>query len=89
VTIADVDDRGRVVIPKDLRQELGIRPGAQVRIERGEGGIVIRPQLPMREHLAKLKAAFAALPKTPKGRRGVDPMKLKEMWTEKLPKQYR
>lgn len=85
MAFVDVDDRGRVVLPKELRDELGIRPGAQVRIERGEGGMVVRPVLPLREHLAKLKAAIAQLPKG----KPFDPLRAKDMWTEKLPKRYR
>lgn len=38
-----VDDRGRVVIPKEVREELGITPGRQVRIEMEDGEAVIRP----------------------------------------------
>ncbi|MDA4121987.1 MAG: AbrB/MazE/SpoVT family DNA-binding domain-containing protein [Thaumarchaeota archaeon] len=38
-----VDERGRVLIPQELRQELGIAEGTVVDLERSEGGIMITP----------------------------------------------
>lgn len=86
---ADVDDRGRVVIPHDVREAAGIHPGSKVTIEVGPGGeVVLRPTLPMREALRRLKAAIAAIPRERRGPRE-DPLKAKEMWTSDLPARYR
>lgn len=54
---ASIDDRGRVVIPHDMRAELGLRAGQPVTVERAEGGVVIRPAVPMREALRRLREA--------------------------------
>lgn len=38
-----VGPKGQVVIPKDLRDELGITPGSEVNFIRHENGVVVRP----------------------------------------------
>ena len=39
-----VDERGRVLIPQELRAELGLTEGTVVRLQkRSEGSIVLRP----------------------------------------------
>lgn len=38
-----IDRAGRLVIPKDLRRVLGIRPGDEVVLHYEEGGIFLRP----------------------------------------------
>jgi len=38
-----VGAKGQVVIPKDIRDELGLQPGAEVDFERDGGTVRIRP----------------------------------------------
>ncbi len=38
-----VSSKGQVVIPAELREKLGIRPGTQVRFERCDDGLLLRP----------------------------------------------
>lgn len=38
-----VDRFGRVVIPKKLREELGLRPGSVLRVDAAAGEILLRP----------------------------------------------
>jgi AbrB family looped-hinge helix DNA binding protein len=38
-----VDQRGRVLIPEDVREGAGLDEGTVVRVERQEEGIVIKP----------------------------------------------
>ena len=40
---ATVDSMGRVVIPKTLRDELGLVPGAEIDISRFGGGVHVEP----------------------------------------------
>ena len=41
--IVRVDSRGRITIPKDVRERCGIKPGARVLIEaRGWGEVVVK-----------------------------------------------
>jgi AbrB family looped-hinge helix DNA binding protein len=38
-----IDAAGRIVIPKSLRDELGLRPGLALEIRASEGALVIEP----------------------------------------------
>jgi antitoxin PrlF len=44
--MATVTSRGRVTIPKAIRDALGIQPGAQVEFELEESRIVVRKRAP-------------------------------------------
>jgi AbrB family looped-hinge helix DNA binding protein len=39
-----VEDKGRVVIPADLRKRLGIKPGTKLEVDVKDGGILMKPQ---------------------------------------------
>lgn len=41
--LATIDAGGRVVVPKDVRERLGLRPGAQVELTEVDGGLEITP----------------------------------------------
>ena len=40
---ATLDKFGRIVIPKQVRDDLGLSPGAVLRVEEVEDGIVLKP----------------------------------------------
>lgn len=40
-----VTEKGQVTIPKEIREELGIRPGDEVTFERTETGYVVRKEV--------------------------------------------
>lgn len=39
-----MDEQGRVLIPQELREALGLRPGETLDAELEEGSLVLRPQ---------------------------------------------
>lgn len=39
-----VDSKGRIVLPKDVRERLGIAPGAEVEVREEEGRAVVEPE---------------------------------------------
>ena len=41
---AMLDELGRILIPEQIRQDLGIGPGAVLRIEERDAGIFLRPE---------------------------------------------
>jgi AbrB family looped-hinge helix DNA binding protein len=58
-----MDSAGRIVVPKALRDGLGIAPGQPLDIRSGEGGLVIEPApTPMR--LEKRGKGQVAVPET-------------------------
>lgn len=52
-----VGPKGQVVIPKDIRDRLGISPGSQVVFSEASGGVLVRPA----EGLAGLRGAYGHL----------------------------
>ena len=43
---AQISTKGQVVIPAELREEMGLESGTRVAIERREDGILLRPITP-------------------------------------------
>ncbi len=70
--ITSIDKRGRVVIPKELRENLGLKPDQSLVIEPRAKEIVLRPALKVEEFIVELKGCI-------RGSR-VEPVKLKEIW---------
>lgn len=61
-----VGPKGQVVLPKAMRERLGIHPGDEVRFDEGEGEITVRKAESKADVLARL---VGSLPET-----GVDPL---------------
>lgn len=51
-----VSTKGQVVIPVELREELGIAPGTQIRFERHKEGLLLRPVT--KEFVQKMRGFF-------------------------------
>jgi AbrB family looped-hinge helix DNA binding protein len=43
--LATIDAGGRVVVPKDVRERLGLRPGMQVQLTEVDGALEITPMV--------------------------------------------
>ena len=77
VGIQKIDERGRVTIPKEHRESLGLHPGDRVRVESGSGEIRIRRVIPVDEFIEKFEGCITednAIGKT------LDPLRIKEIW---------
>jgi AbrB family looped-hinge helix DNA binding protein len=53
-----VGARGQVVIPKELRESLGLRHGSVLEVDVGEDELVLRPADPVRELRGMGKGVF-------------------------------
>lgn len=71
-----VDDRGRILIPKEVRERLGLKPGSNAKMEAREGKLIITPPLPPEEFIRRMEGCIT------EGEPAMDPLKLKEMWEE-------
>ena len=71
-----VDDRGRITLPQELRDELGIRPGQEVEVERTERGILLRTHATPEEFIERLEGCFDSR----KTGIPLDPLKAKDIW---------
>jgi AbrB family looped-hinge helix DNA binding protein len=56
-----IDAAGRVVVPKSLRDELGLRPGLPLDIRAADGALVIEP-LPTQVKLTRRGKRVVAVP---------------------------
>ncbi|MHB1261286.1 MAG: AbrB/MazE/SpoVT family DNA-binding domain-containing protein [Thermoplasmatota archaeon] len=74
-----VDERGRILVPKDLRAQFGLEPGCPVIIEADADGVKLRRAIPRAEALARLTGI---IPKSA-SRPGIDPLDTKHLWEPK------
>lgn len=76
-----VDDRGRILIPKHMRDRLGLRPGSSARLEVDEGKLVITPPVSPDEFIRNMEGCIK------EGTSHIDPLQLKRIWEKPLSKQ--
>jgi AbrB family looped-hinge helix DNA binding protein len=73
---AVIDDKGRVAIPKRMRDELDLREGTRVKLEIEKERIVIRKPITPKEFVAKMEGFIKEGSIIQKA----DPIRLKEIW---------
>ena len=71
----EVDDRGRITIPKEERERLGIKPGSKVQLRREERGLVIEKSTTQKELIKELKGCI----KVPTEEK-ITPESIKTIW---------
>lgn len=67
-----VDERGRIIIPKEIRRKLDLRPDRRLKVELRGDEIVVRPVLGVEEVARSLRGCV-------KGSK-VKPEELKDIW---------
>ena len=73
---ATVDEKGRIVIPARLRQGLGLREGAKVKLALGDGKILVMRPVTPREFIREMEGCIKEDSPIPK----VNPLELKRIW---------
>ena len=73
---AVIDKKGRIVIPAHLRQELGLREGAKVKLALEEGKILIMRQVTPEEFIHEMEGCIKEDSPIPK----INPLELKKIW---------
>lgn len=71
----EIEDRGRILIPKELREEFHLRPKQRLIIEKRGKEIILKPSINKNKFVFELKGCV----KKPK----MKPMEIKKIW-EKL-----
>ncbi len=69
--VSTVEERGRILIPKDIREKLGLHGGEKMRIEVEGENIIVKP-IKDKEELKKLKGCVEESK--------IKPMNVKEIW---------
>jgi AbrB family looped-hinge helix DNA binding protein len=67
-----IDERGRIVIPKEIRERLDLKPNQKLTIHLREREIILKPTVNSERFIAELKGCIS-------GSR-IKPLELKEIW---------
>ena len=74
-----VDCKGRILIPKEARDKIGLQAGGKARLKIEKENIIIMPPVSPEEFIQEMEGCIK------EGPTKIDPLKLKKMWepTEK------
>ncbi|MEM0235594.1 AbrB/MazE/SpoVT family DNA-binding domain-containing protein [Thermofilum sp.] len=70
----DVDDKGRVLIPKEVRDKVGLKAGGKARMKVENEKIIIMPPISPEEFIEEMEGCIK------EGTSKISPLKLKEIW---------
>ena len=62
--MATVDSKGRVVLPKEVRESLGITAGTEVEVREKEGKVVVEPEDDPEEIIDRMETLIDEIPET-------------------------
>ena len=71
--ITNIDERGRITIPKELRDKMGLNPGDTVYLLANDDSVIIKKAVTLERFIEELCGCI-----TIEG--NIDPLELKEIW---------
>lgn len=71
-----VDDRGRILIPKEIRERIGLQPGSGARLEVEDDRLIITPPLSPEKFIQQMQGCIT------EGEPSIEPLRLKEIWEQ-------
>ena len=69
-----VDKKGRVLIPKEARDKIGLQAGGKARLKIEKEKIIIMPPISPEEFIKEMEGCIR------NGAPSIDPLELKKMW---------
>lgn len=69
-----VDNKGRVLIPKEVRDKVGLQAGGKARLKIEKESIIIMPPISPEEFIEEMEGCIR------EGTPTIKPLKLKKMW---------
>lgn len=73
-----VDEKGRILIPKETREKLGLKTGMKARMKVEKEKIVIMAPVSPEEFIKEMEGCIT------EGKPTMDPVELKKMWEPKV-----
>lgn len=73
-----IDEKGRVLIPKEARDKLGLQSGGKARLKIEKEKLIITPPVSPEEFMRELEGCIK------EGTPATDPLDLKKMWEPKM-----
>jgi AbrB family looped-hinge helix DNA binding protein len=72
-----VDEKGRILIPKETREKIGLRTGGKARLKVEKERIVIMPPISPEDFIKEMEGCIK------EGTPTIEPLELKKMWEPK------
>lgn len=72
--ISVVEEKGRILIPKSLREELDLKPGKKLLIEKRDKEIILKPAIDIRKFISELRGCVK--------KSKIKPKEIKRIWRE-------
>ena len=69
-----VDDKGRILIPKEARDKIGLQAGEKARLKIEKGKIILMPPISPEEFIKEMEGCIR------EGVPSIDPLELKKIW---------
>lgn len=76
-----VDEKGRIIIPKEERKALGLEPGMTLKLERRGKELIIRKIIPLKKFMKELRGCIKEKEKD--DQKEIKPLELKNLWENK------
>lgn len=73
---ATIDEKGRIVVPRSLREKSGLRQGVKVRLRREGRGILVARSMSPEEFIDGMEGFIKKGSPAPQ----TDPLRLKRIW---------
>ncbi|WXG42318.1 MAG: AbrB/MazE/SpoVT family DNA-binding domain-containing protein [Candidatus Freyarchaeum deiterrae] len=73
---AKIEERGKIQIPKEIRDMAGFRPGEEVEVEFENGKVVIKPLIDLEKFSNELKGCV--------NKSIIQPLDAKKIWKQSL-----
>ncbi len=79
-----IGEKGRVTLPKSVRERLNLEPGEYVEVSVEEGRVVLKPRISRDAFVETMEGCLTEETRATDAPR-VDPLDLKADWTDDLP----
>jgi len=80
ITEVMIDEKGRILIPKETREKIGLKTGGKARLKVEKEKLVIMPPITAEEFIKEMEGCIS------EGAPTINPLDLKKIWEPKVSK---